>query len=274
MIASDEIYKRIFIWGVAAVAVIPRQHIDLVGWSVGGDLSHSFRKLLLGLIVINFLRLLMKDSSIEHNFVLLRDVLGIVQQLGNSFLCFLSSYILQTWLANVINLGGRPGSNLKPTLYASTVASILAAILARRVHSNFWGLRRFANAISSIPVVQTLKTFNTVTTRGGNHEGRGSILSQTLMTVEYWYVAVQLMSAIGFAMNREKVDETTQLDELWAAFREASFMLDWIRILSHAIFINQLDELYLTSPPHQSDSKTQPTASSQDLIPLVKQSEA
>lgn len=275
MIVASEIFKRLFIWGVAAVAISPRQHIDHTRWSVGGNLSLSFKKLLLFLVGVNFVRFLLKDSLTKGVFLaqMMRDILGIVQQLGNSFLCFLSPYILQTWLANMINLGGRPGANLMPALYVSTTLSIAAAILSRTVHINFWALRKLGNAISSPPVVSTLKTFNSVTTRGGNHEGRGTILSQSLMAVEYWYVVVQVLGVIGFAMNRGKVDETTQLDEFFSAFRQASFVLDWTRILAPALFINQLDELYLTSPQSNDSSGTASSSASAangtDLVPLM-----
>lgn len=292
MIIAEEIFKRLFIWGVAAVAVAPRQHIDRTRCSIGGSLSSNFKKLLLVLVAINFVRLLMKDSYIKAKVQVARDILGVAQQLGNSFLCFLSPYILQTWLANMINLGGRPGANLMPYLYASTLLSILASILARTTHPNFWALRKLGNAISSVPVVGTLRSFNSVSSRGGFHEGRGTILSQTLMTVEYWYICGQLLAVIGFAMNRGPTighDETTQLDELFSAFRKASFVLDWTRILAHAIFMNQLDELHLSSSPPSSNgngnsrspspacSETEVQMeefdkgdSSGDLVPLVK----
>ena len=96
-----------------------------------------------------------------------------------------------------------------------------------------------------------------MTTRGGNHEGRGTILSQSLMVVEYWYVVIQLLGVIGFAINRggrQQQQQNSQFDELWRAFREASFIIDWTRILAHAIFMNQLDEMYLTSSSTNSTS--------------------
>ena len=193
MIVASEILKRFFIWGVAAVAVVPRQHIDNTRCcSVGGSLGYSFKKLLLGLVAINFLRLLLKDSSVKGQSVLLREFLGVLQQLGNTFLCFLSPYLLQTWLSNMINIGGRPGSDLTPVLLSSVGLSIVASVLARTVDGRFWALRKIGNAISALPVLRTLKTYNSVTTRGGNHEGRGTILSQTLMTVERWYALVQV----------------------------------------------------------------------------------
>ena len=158
MIPSDEIFKRLFIWGVAAVAIVPRQHIDHTRCSIGGSLSYSFKRLLIGLLVINFVRLLLKDTSIKHEVQLLRDILGIIQQVGNSFLCYLSPYILQTWLANLINLGGRPGANLMPALYVSTILSVSAAVLTRKIHSNFWALRKLGNAISSVPFSKLSKS--------------------------------------------------------------------------------------------------------------------
>jgi hypothetical protein len=97
------------------------------------------------------------------------------------------------------------------------------------------------------------------------------------MVVEYWYVVVQVLGMIGFVMNRGKQDESTQLDELWSAFRRASFVLDWTRIMAHALFINQLDELYLTSPqsndtqtPAPETEMTATDLTDTDLVPLVR----
>jgi len=179
---------------------------------------------------------------------LIKDTLGVVNQLGNSFLCFLSPYLLQTWLEGRVNIGGRPGANLTTTLYASTALSISAVVFARILHPNFWALRKLGNAISSQPVIRTLKSFNIVTTHGGRHEGRGTIISQTLMVVEYWFAVGNVMCMIGFILNRGEQEKNTQLDELWSAFRQNSFILDWTRILAHSVFMNQFDEMCLASP--------------------------
>ena len=305
MIAAAEIFKRLFIWGVTAVALVPRQHIDDSSFNlssiIGGRLSYSFKKLLLALVAVNFVRLVLKDSSIKDQFQLLRDLLGILQQVGISFLCFLTPYILQTWLAPLIHIGGRPGQNLMPTLYASTALSVMAAILSRLVHPNFWALRKLGNAMSSIPVLNTLRQFDAVTTRGGIHQGRGTIMSQSVRMVEYWYLVIQLLGVIGFLMNNgakvvvmvqnkashlmamnesgiqqppePEYQEGGQWDQIWSAFRDASFVLDWTRILTHALFINQLDELYLSSsssssPTSNGDGNDEETAPS-----LAKQPE-
>jgi len=262
MIPAYEITKRLFIWGVVTVAVMPRQHIDRRGgwwWKIGGgDLSYPFRRLLLSIAGINLARLVLKESRILMKFRVVCDALGIVQQFGCSFLCFLTPYILQTWLVPFINVpGGRPGASLMRPLYLSTSLSILSVVLVRTSHPNFWFLRKLGNAVSGPPVLHTLAMFNAVTTRGGRHDGRGSIVSQSLRATECWFLATQLLCAVGFAFNDHGKDEKDygQWDQLLGAFREIAFVSEWTRILVHALFVNQLDELYLTSPsPSSTDA--------------------
>lgn len=266
MLVATEITKRLLIWGVLAVSVVPRQHIDRYRWSIGGSLSLSFRKLLLSICGVNLVRFVLKDSHIRLHFRVLTDVLGIIQQFGNSFLCFLTPYILQTWLAPLINIGGRPGASLMSPLYLSTVLSASSVLLARLYHPNFWSLRKIGNAVSSPPVLTTLRMFNTVSTQGGHHDGRGNIMSQTLMVIEYWFIATQIACAIGFALDRRNdKTEYNQLDELLAGFREIAFVSDWLRVCGHAMFVNQLDELYLASSSGPSSGRTERGASGDDV---------
>ena len=260
MITAFEITKRLFVWGVVAISVCPRQHIDRGRWSIGGDLSHSFRKLLLTITAMNFARLVLNETDIRSYFQVLADGLGVMQQLGCSFLCFLTPYILQTWLAPLINIGGRPGASLMKPLYLATFLSVTSVILVRTTHTNFWCLRKLGSAISAFPVLKTLDMFSRVTTRsagGTEHDGRGSIISQTLKIVEYWFLIIQLLCALGFAFDRNNLpEEYNQIDHVLSAFREIAFISDWTRICAHAIFINQLDELYLTSPRASSGGST------------------
>lgn len=196
MLPPDEITKRLFIWGVCAVAIIPRQHIDRTRWSIGGgDISHSFRKILLASVVLNVMRLACKLCGLPRWMC---DILGIVQIVSLSFLCFLTPYILQTWLATRINIGGRPGANLMLPLYLTALLSVSGVALSRLIHPNLWSLNRLANVVTGPPVLSTLKQFNTVTSIGGHHAGRGSILCQTLVVVEWWHMITQLLCAVGF----------------------------------------------------------------------------
>ena len=262
MIATYEIVKRLYIWFVLAISVVPRQHIDRTKCSVGGDLSRPFRRLLLFLVALNFIRMVLKDSNIPLEFRIVADVLGILQHFGTSFLCFLTPYILQKFLVPFVNIGGRPGANLMTPLYITTILNVLSVVLVRKVHPNWWSLRKLGNVVSSPPVLDTLKVFNTVTTRGGHHSGRGSILSQSLAIVEYWFLTTQFLCAIGFALDRRLEDpsQETQLDLVLSAFREISFVSEWTRILGHSLFINQLDELFLSTPTGGASSHDAATA--------------
>lgn len=178
------------------------------------------------------------------------DILGIVQIVSLSFLCFLTPYILQTWLATRINIGGRPGANLILPLYLTALLSVSGVALSRLIHPNLWSLNRLANVVTGPPVLSTLKQFNTVTSIGGHHAGRGSILCQTLVVVEWWHMITQLLCAVGFALldSTKAQADYTLWETMLKGFRNFAFTSGWMRVLAHAIFINLMDELYLTSP--------------------------
>lgn len=276
MLHPGEVTRRLFILMVCAVAVVPRQHIDASRWTIGGStISHSFRKLLLASAALNLLRLFVKLIEIRW----LSDILGIIQIVSLTFLCFLTPYILQTWLASRINLGGRPGADLMPFLYSTALFSISGVSLARYVHPNLWFINRLGKVLTGPPVLKTLRTYNSVTTFGGNHAGRGNILCQTLVIIEWWHMLTQLLCAVGFALLDPTKDamEYTLFDTALQGFRDIAFASGWTRVLAHAIFINLLEEVYLTTSsstgdaesPSHADVQTAGTAVSE--MPLVPQ---
>jgi len=202
--------------------------------------------------------------------------------IGLGFLSFLTPYILQTWLADRINIGGRPGSSLMPPLFLAAFLAASGVVLSQTVHPNFWCLKKLANVVSSPPVLRTLMLYNSVTSIGGlHHNGRGTLISQTLMTVEYWHIATQLLCFMGYAMDRHiKVRDYAQIDHILLAFREVSFISDWTRVCAHAVFINLLDELFLSSPSppstegpvdEEADRRTPITEIvSEEMVPLSR----
>lgn len=246
MISEAQLNHRFFVLGVLAAAIIPRhvisnqQHDNKCWLSTrigGGMLSHNFRKLLLVIAMVNLCRLL--SSGRSHQLV--SDVLGILEVTLLTFLCFLTPYVLQVGLSQFFNIV--PGRDLKAPLCASALLSFFGVALSRRVHPNFWALKKLANAASGPPVIRTLKSYNTFTT--SQSHGRGLVLAQTLSVIEYWHLFLQLACAAAYAFNRhETAAEETMLDRTMAAARSIAFAADWTRVLFHATFLNQLEEMH------------------------------
>lgn len=128
-------------------------------------------------------------AKLQGNVCWFADILGIIQMVSLSLLCFLTPYVLQTWMAQRINIpGGKPGSNLIGPLYGSGLLSILGVILRRAVHPNLWCIKRLGNIVSTPAILQTMKMCNSLTSAGGHHQGRGTITGQTIVIVEYWHL--------------------------------------------------------------------------------------
>ncbi|KAL3934325.1 MAG: hypothetical protein SGBAC_009935 [Bacillariaceae sp.] len=243
---EDEITKRLFMTGIVAVAIVPRQHIDESRCSIGGGtISHSFRKLLLASLVINWMRLFSKIAK----FNTLTITLGMIQILSLTFLCFVTPYILQTWMATRIFIGKRPGENLMVPLYLAAILATSGMVLAKTVNPIYWGINRLGNVVTGPPVLKTLKMYNSLTNVGSHHAGRGNILCQTLYVFEVWCMITEFLCAVGYGFgdHSKSKSDYTAWDSMLLGFRGISFFSFFTRVLVHSIFVNLLDELSLTS---------------------------
>lgn len=145
-ILAAHIAQRFLILGVTAAAVKTRMQFDRP-CTIGGDLSHNFRKLLLAIVAVNFFRLLLSgNQTFTDSSGLFSDLLGVVEVTGLTFLCFLTPYILETRLRNFINVP-RPGKAFYVPLAGAAILSFLGVILSRSIHPNLWCLKKMANAM-------------------------------------------------------------------------------------------------------------------------------
>jgi hypothetical protein len=253
MIPADQITHAFLVVGVAAAAVMPRQPSDHHGrCTVGGRLSNSFRRLLLfivGLKVVRMVTLATTTTTPTNGVVSIStrfgDLLGVIEVTGLTFLCFLTAFVLQRGLAQFFHIV--PGRDLQPPLFFAALLSLLGVTLSRSVHPNFWALKKLANAASGPVILKTLKSYNAYSNQASH--GQGFIMGQTLWTIEYWHLVVQLCCALGYALNRGDVPESeqTSLDILLEAARNSAFLADWTRVLLHAVFLNQMDEMFITA---------------------------
>jgi len=249
MITEEQLAHRFFVLGVLAAAIIPRHvvmnHDSNRSWIQraigGGMLSHNFRKLVLIIVGVNLCRLYLTTEDLDSNSKLGSDFLGIVEVTLLTFLCFLTPYVLQVGLSQFFNI--IPGRDLKLPLFVAALFSFLGVTLSRKVHPNFWALKKLANAVSGPPVIQILRSYNTFTT-AQSHK-RGMVLAQTVSVIEHWHLLLQLMCAASYAFNRHTIAaEETLLDRIMASARSVAFVADWTRVLAHATFLNQLEEMH------------------------------
>jgi hypothetical protein len=254
MIPAAQITHAFLVVGVAAAAVMPRQPSDHHGrCTVGGRLSSSFRRLLLfivGLKVVRMVTLATTTTTTPTNGVVsistrFGDLLGVIEVTGLTFLCFLTAFVLQRGLAQFFHIV--PGRDLQPPLFFAALLSLLGVTLSRSVHPNFWALKKLANAASGPAILKTLKSYNAFSNQASH--GQGFIMGQTLWTIEYWHLVVQLCCALGYALDRGDIPESeqTSLDVLLEAARNSAFLADWTRVLMHAVFLNQMDEMFITA---------------------------
>ena len=251
MIPASLISEQLFILGVTAVAVLPRLPSDKTHCSIGGgNVGHPFRRLLLVLAGLNLTRCFVSARVDSSTWIFIAGLLNASGIIAQNFLCLLTPYLLQKWLSNCINI--RPGQDLTSWLWVVSILGVVGVYLSRAVHPRFFALEELAHAMSCVPVISTLKIYNRVTTPA---HGRGTVMAQTVLLVEYWHIIAQIACAIGYAFGDDLLvaemggavtashEDSNQIVALLHALRDSDFMTDWSRVLVHAIFMNQLDEL-------------------------------
>ncbi|KAL3906523.1 MAG: hypothetical protein SGILL_009235, partial [Bacillariaceae sp.] len=242
IIPAAQITKRALILGVTLIAVVPRMPLD-AKCSIGGNLSRNFRKLLLCIVAINLSRLFLSgNESYSPEFGFFSDFLGVIEVMGLSFLCYLTPYILETKLSHYIHL--RPGAAFYGPLLATSVLSFMGLVFSRILHPRWYSLKKLAQVVSGPPVITSVKRFNQVST--AESHGKGFMMGQALVVMEYWHVLVQFCCFLGYALDRNHADKSsddTAYDIMLESFRSIAFLGDWTRVLIHALFLNGIDEM-------------------------------
>ena len=118
-----------------------------------------------------------------------------------------------------------------------------------------------ADLLSFIPVTQTLRIYNHVTTSQTKYPGRGSVLSQIVTVGEYYALlghgvdlVIRLLGLFGWIItDAVKFRQTPLAQGLYTNILFAGYF----RVLCHSILLNILDEAYIigvgTSGNHHDD---------------------
>ena len=246
--ASDAISvpKQLFVITVTLATILPRMPLD-TPFSIGGHLSASFRKLLLLVAVGYLVRHWGKGWLISSSVDLLMTA---VEGVSLSFLSLLTPYLLRKWMAQRVNIPGgtrNPGQALQP--WVKVFLALSATGFGVRVATGdkrWWIIKRIADVLSFIPVTNTLRLYNTVTTSGAAYPGRGSVLSQVVLLGEYFAVLghsadifIRILGLLDWlppGFSQSPVAKGLYANVLFAGY---------FRVLCHSILLNILDEAYI-----------------------------
>uniref|UniRef100_A0A7S1UXN3 Uncharacterized protein n=1 Tax=Grammatophora oceanica TaxID=210454 RepID=A0A7S1UXN3_9STRA len=175
-----------------------------------------------------------------------------------SFLCLLTPYLLRVWLSDLVNVpGGRqPGKALSVWVYAVAglcTVSILCELIWKG--QAYWVFAKVGDAITFFPVIRTMKIYSGVTTPGGNYAGRGSLLSQLIVVVEYYSLIAQLADIVvkSLILLGVIVDVKKHAVILSALYGHTTIAI-FTRVLCHSVLLNTLDEsahFHMSKPEQQ-----------------------
>lgn len=232
--------KEVFMLFVCLATVTPRMPFD-PPFSIGGQLSSSFRKFMIAIVTIQLLRnYLPVSKNVNYCLQAMEGILNCLQSL-------LTPYLLRVWLKGVRNFPGSqsPGLGLMPWLYANNCLTITGVVL--RIWTGdkkMWIFKKVADAISFIPVYQTLGMYNQFQTgQAVRYPGRGTMLSQIVMCGEFYAlfahstdigIKLLLMGGIDPKMEKMNLVKGLYADNTFAVYS---------RLLCHSILLNTLDEM-------------------------------
>ena len=240
-----DVPKKFFVIAVACIVLAPRLPLD-EPFSVGGNLSNSFRKTLLFLSSCYLFRHFFLAGVSKSLTLVLWGMEGVVV----SFLSLLMPYLLRVWMQDRVNVPGgrRPGKALMPWVKLFAVLTFVGIVL-RIVTDNeaMWIFKKIADVLSFVPVMRTLRLYNSVTAPHGQvrYPGRGSVLSQAVMMAEYLVLSINVFDVLSKAaklMGLLSADffKTPVMTGLYYSISIATYT----RILCHGILLNALDEAY------------------------------
>jgi hypothetical protein len=240
-----------FAIAVTYFTVAPRMPFDHP-WSIGGELSSGFRKVLLVLTTLYLVRQSQSLGLVPE--LICKALEGIIE----AFLGLLTPYLLRVWLSNRVNFPGN-GKGLSKWIYAATALCAISVAGKATRGDDMWIFKKVADAMTYIPTVATLRIYNQITSLGGNYPGRGSVLSQTIWAAE------------NYALLSHTIDIITKIlhlsmflsDDLYKSIIDQivvnSFFAVFTRILCHSILINSLDEsFHFRLPSSQGDEEEDP----------------
>ncbi len=252
---------QLYVVAVTLIAIVPRMPFDKP-FTIGGELSHNYRKLLLALSCLYIIRTTIRSLIVEYAtkgfYLLLKAIEGDL----HSVLSLLTPYLLRLWMSDRINLpGGRkPGKALEPWIYAVIGLSLFACCANIYTGDDIWWIwKKIADVLSFFPVRQTIIWYNSLTTGQAKYPNRGNVLSQILMVSEYYSV----ISCLGDIAAKSLVILNI-MDESWIGrpFVQGIYInvlfATYTRILCHSIMLNFLDEQshFVVTPPDDPDNES------------------
>ena len=238
-----DVPKKLFVLFVGIAGIAPRMPFD-EPCSIGGNLSSSFRRILLFVTSFNLLRIILIPMVADWVYLMLLSIESVVI----SFLSLQTPYLLLIWMSSLIHVpGGRnPGKALQPWIYAVSILSSLGLVFRAAGRKEYWIFKKIGDALTFIPVRRTLIMYNSVSTSRARYSGRGSVLSQIVMIGEYYSLFANLTD-IGtkFTVIVGLVEYSTMARSTFikGLYEDNSFAM-FSRILLHSILINVLDETY------------------------------
>lgn len=263
VLSSLNVVKRLMTIAVVVLAIAPRMPFDRP-WTIGGDLSHGFRWLLLVVAGLNLTR-----NAHEIPSQGLKLCFHSAESLGISVLSLLTPYLLRVWLSERINFPGRwlRGKGLQGWVYVIALCNFSAVVLRVFVTNNqdTWVIKKVGDALSFIPIIRTMRMYNSITTVGGDYPGRGSVLSQLVVIVEYYNFLSQGADIFLKVLHIAGIVDTAFIKSpLIKGLMQHNHVAFYLRILCHSILLNTLDEMNHAQAPSSTSERHRGTASYPD----------
>lgn len=138
-------------------------------------------------------------------------------------------------------------------LFAGLVGWLVACLLTLVT------LHPWKDCLSFIPVVRTLRMYNSVTTAQVRYPGRGSVLSQVILVVECYALIANASDALSKLLYLcGVVDKAFQQSPSIKGMYWDNFFASFTRIMCHSILLNYLDEAYILGSSSSQAGTSEP----------------
>lgn len=227
----------------AFIVVVPRTPLD-APCSVGGSLSRPFRTSVMIALGLRYLRQLGRAILGQSEKWV---YLVMIESPILSWISLITPYVMLRFMSGIVNIPD-PGRSLQVWLQAVSALTVLGIFLSQIVSKHFIGLVRCAEALSTIPVIDTCRKYNLLTTPTGPHRGRGLVLVQAVIVVELHFRYWMILAGIGDFFNTQR-DDTLEPTEpmfqvlMYALRNNTTSLAPLIRVLVHSFLINMFDEM-------------------------------
>ena len=163
-----------------------------------------------------------------------------------------------------------PGKGLMVWVYVIFAIS-LTGVSLRLVtgDDDWWILKKVGDALTVIPVLQTLSIYDRISTSQAAHPGRGTVMSQAIRILELYVAVVHLTDILIRGLKILEIADYTHHVIYFSMYSTSNHYAVFTRILTHSMLLNVMDEGSACFTPQGGAPEAENSNSEEESPPAV-----